>query len=220
MVATLDRRIGGVLATVDELGLRESTLVVYTSDHGHSTEDYRNWDENYGAHGGGGDTGPWRGAKESFLEGGIRVPTILSLPGRIPEGEVRDQVVTNMDVLPTILEACGVPRPRRELDGQSLWPMFGDPAARTLYETLCFQWQDRWMAREGDWKLLYNGRDTTGRHSRHPEGRRELETWHLACLAEDEPELRNHADDEPGIVAHLREVYERWAADVFARPRP
>jgi len=48
MVTTLDRRVGRVLETVDELGLRESTLIVYASDHGHSTEDYRNWDENYG----------------------------------------------------------------------------------------------------------------------------------------------------------------------------
>ena len=218
MVTTLDRRVGRVLETVDELGLRESTLIVYASDHGHSTEDYRNWDENYGAHGGGGDTGRWRGAKESFLEGGIRVPTILSLPGRIPEGAVRDQVVTNMDVLPTILEVCGVLPPPAKPDGQSLWPILGDPTARTQYETLCFQWQQRWMAREGDWKLFHNGLDTTGKFSRHPEGQRQLETWHLACLAEDEPELRNHAADEPGIVAHLREVYGRWAADVFARP--
>jgi arylsulfatase A-like enzyme len=123
-----------------------------------------------------------------------------------------------MDVLPTILEVCGVP-PRAKPDGQSLWPILVDPVARTQYETLCFQWQDRWMAREGDWKLFHNGLDTTGKHSRHPEGRRELASWHLAYLAEDEPELRNHAADEPGIMAHLREVYERWVADVFARPR-
>ena len=216
MVSTLDRRIGRVLDAVDALGLRERTLVVYTSDHGHSTEDYRNWDDNYGAHGGGGDTGPWRGAKESLLEGGIRVPTILSLPGRIPAGETRDALVTNMDVLPTILDACGISQPDPAPDGHSLWPILDDAAAPTEYETLCLQWQHRWMAREGDWKLLHDGLDTTGRHSHHPEGRRELETWHLANLGEDEPEWRNHAEAEPAIVGRLRGVYARWAADVFA----
>ena len=215
-VATLDRRVGRVLETVDDLGLCESTLVCYSSDHGHSTEDFWNWDENYGARGGGGDTGPWRGAKGSLLEGGIRVPTILSLPGRLPAGEVRDQLVTNMDVMPTILDVCGLPAPDVTLDGRSLWPLLRDPSVRTAYETLCFQWQDRWMAREGDWKLFCNGVDTTGRHSRHPEGRRELDTWHLAYLGEDEPESRNHARDEPEVVAHLRDVYEQWATDVFA----
>ena len=222
MVATLDRRVGRVLETVDRLGLRERTLVCYTSDHGHSTEDYSNWGESYGARGGGGETGPWRGAKESFLEGGIRVPTILSLPGAIPAGEVRNQIVTNMDLMPTILAACGVPEPEadRALDGRSLWSLLDDPTTPTPYETLCFQWQDRWMVREGDWKLFCNGIDTTGRHSRHPEGTRELGQWHLASLAADPPEAINLAAAQPEIVARLRDVYAHWAADVFGEQRP
>ena len=91
MVRKLHRRVGQILEAVDLLGLRERTLVCDSSDHGHSTEDFSNWGESYGARGGGGDTGPWRGAKGSFLEGGIRVPTILSLPGTIPAGEVRSR---------------------------------------------------------------------------------------------------------------------------------
>ena len=217
MVETLDRRIAQVLEAVDRLGLRERTLVCYTSDHGHSTEDFSNWGESYGARGGGGDTGRWRGAKGSFLEGGIRVPTILSLPGAISSGETRDQLVTNMDLAPTILTACGVPEPGPDgaLDGHSLWPLIDDATAPSPYETVCFQWQDRWMVREGDWKLLHNGIDTTGRHARHPEGARELGQWHLASLVADPPEATSFAAANPGIAARLREAYERWAADVL-----
>lgn len=222
MVATLDRRVGQILEAVDRLGLRERTLVCYTSDHGHSTEDFSNWSENYGARGGGGDTGPWRGAKGSFLEGGIRVPTILSLPGTIPAGEVRNQLVTNMDVMPTILAACGVSEPGADgvLDGRSLWPILNDSTARTPYETLCLQWQDRWMVREGDWKLLFNGVDTTGQHSRHPEGNRELGRWHLASLVADPPEVTNFTAAKPEITARLREAYEHWAVDVLEERCP
>ena len=217
MVATLDRRVGRVLATVDRLGLRERTLVCYTSDHGHSTEEFANWGESYGAGGGGGNTGPWRGAKGSFLEGGIRVPTILSLPGTIPAGAVRDQIVTNMDLMPTILDACGIAEPEGEiaLDGWSLWPLLDDPTTPTSYETLHFQWQDRWMVREGDWKLFFDGIDTTGPYSSHPRGTHELGQWHLASLDADPPEAMNLVAAEPETAVRLREAYERWAADVL-----
>lgn len=217
MVATLDRRIAKILEAVDRLGLREHTLVCYTSDHGHSTEDFSNWGESYGARGGGGEIGQWRGAKGSFFEGGIRVPTILSLPGTIGAGEVRHQLVTNMDLMPTILDACGVPRPEADgaLDGRSLWPLLDNPAVSTTYGTVCLQWRGSWMVRAGDWKLMFNGIDTTGLHSRHPEGSRELGQWHLASLVADPPEATNFTDAQPEITTQLREAYEDWAEDVF-----
>ena len=70
MITTVDDRIGKVLKKLDQLKLRENTIVIYMSDNGHSTEDYYNWGDSYGANGGGGFTGKWRGAKGSFLEGG------------------------------------------------------------------------------------------------------------------------------------------------------
>ena len=68
----------------------------------------------YGAYGGGGNTGKWRGAKGSFLEGGIRMPAVISFPKLIGEGEVRDQAVLNADFFPTILELCDIPLPDRK----------------------------------------------------------------------------------------------------------
>ena len=74
-------------------GFRNDTMIIYMSDNGHSTESYNNWGVEYGAHGGGGFTGEWAGHKETFYEGGIRVPAIISWPGVIPAGQTRDQAV-------------------------------------------------------------------------------------------------------------------------------
>jgi arylsulfatase A len=111
-LATMDERLGALLAKVDELGLRERTLVVFQSDNGHSTE--------VRAHGGGGSAGPYRGAKFSLFEGGIRLPAVVSWPGHLPEGAVRDQMVHGCDWLPTIAELAGVSVQGRDLDGRSV----------------------------------------------------------------------------------------------------
>ena len=75
------------------------------------------------------------------------------------------------------------------------------------------------MVREGDWKLLFNGVDTTGQHSRHPEGNRDLGRWHLASLVADPPEVTNFGAARPELAARLRETYEHWAVDVLEERR-
>ena len=122
-LSTMDERIGRLIAELDALGLRERTIVIVQSDHGHSTEER--------AHFGGGSAGSYRGAKFSLFEGGIRVPAIVSWPGHLPEGEVRDQVAHGCDWLPTIAELCGVPLPKVHLDGKSL--VRGDPIGRRAH---------------------------------------------------------------------------------------
>ena len=91
-LSTQDETIGNLLATLDRLKLRKDTIIVFQSDHGHSHEER--------AHFGGGSSGPYRGAKFSMFEGGLRVPAIISWPGKLPEGAVRDQVSHSCDWLP------------------------------------------------------------------------------------------------------------------------
>lgn len=223
MLSTVDDRIGRVLGKLEELGLRDDTIVLMLSDNGHSSEDYQiKYDDhssghpkgfNYGAHGGGGRTGRWRGAKGSFLEGGLRVPALLSYPAGIPEGVVRDQAVMITDWYPTILELCSVPLPRKDLDGRSVLPIVRDDAP-THHRVMHWQWQRGWAVREGDWKLIGNGRDTTDRWQGHPP-RRKLPKLFLANLAEDEPEFENHAEAQPAIVARLSRLHEEWAREVM-----
>ena len=213
MITTTDDRIGQVIRTLDLWGLRDNTIVLFMSDNGHSTEDFHNWDLNYGAHGGGGNTGKWRGAKASLFEGGIRVPSILSLPGRIPEGETRDQAISNMDFFPTILALCGVERPGYEIDGKSLAPILSSADAPSQHRAFHWMWQDQWAVREGEWKLIGNGRDTTGLESRHAP-RKEMGDLYLANLEDELPESVNHAESRPEIVARLHKMHTEWLRSV------
>ena len=108
----MDEIIGEVVDHLEKEQLRENTIVILQSDHGHSTESR--------TFGGGGNAGPYRGAKGCLFEGGIRVPSIISWPGGLPKGEVRAQMATGCDWLPTLSDLCDVPLPKRKLDGKSL----------------------------------------------------------------------------------------------------
>ncbi len=215
IVTTTDHYIGKILARLEERGLREDTIVIFQSDNGHSAEDYQiKMDDhksgypkghNYGANGGGGNTGKWIGHKSNFFEGGIRTPAILSYPRKLPQGVVRDQAVTGMDWFPTIMELTGAPKTANPLDGRSLLPLIHDIDAPSPHPILYFQWINSWAVREGDWKLI----STKGR------GAKSKENFKLVNLAEEKPEQADHAAAKPEIVARLKERYAAWAGDVF-----
>jgi arylsulfatase A-like enzyme len=147
-------------------------------------------------------TGKWIGQKSSFLEGGIRVPAIVSYPNKLPAGVVRDQIVTAMDWYPTVLELCGV-EPKRdapEIDGHSLLPIIDSNDAKSGYsDVLHFAWGNRWAVRDGDWKLL--GASTNNKMQLHR-------------LDGDQPERIDHAKENPEVVARLKELHKAWAKDV------
>jgi arylsulfatase A len=223
MVSTTDDYVGRILTKLEANGLRDDTIVVFMSDNGHSAEDYQIQVDhhtsgypkghNYGANGGGGNTGKWLGAKGTFLEGGIRVPAILSYPRAVPKGQVRDQAITAMDWYPTILALCGIDLPAGvEVDGHSVLPLIENAKAPSRYETMYWQWQKSWMVRQGDWKLIANGSRGLGREK--------LDKLHLGNLADDQPELKNHAAEQPEIVARLTKLHEVWFEEVAPKDLP
>ncbi len=202
-MSTIDEMVGDVLVQLDELGLRERTLIVFQSDHGHSTEER--------AFFGGGSAGPYRGAKGCLFEGGIRIPSIVSWPGVIPEGEVRDQMVTGCDWLPTIADFCEVSAPRRHLDGKSIRPVILSAAAPSPHQT--FYWllgrgdNAQWVVREGDWKLLGNPRDRSDKAPITDDDK-----LFLANLARDPSEMKNLRREHPDVVQRLLDLQKRYAA--------
>lgn len=215
VVSTTDHYVGQIVDKLEALGLRERTVVIFMSDNGHSEEtDIRIRFDNhrsgypkghpYGASGAG-NTGKWIGHKGQFLEGGIRVPAIISYPGRLPQNQVRDQVVTTMDWFPTILSLCGVAQAANapKLDGHSLLPLIESAAAESGYHgVLHFAWRDTWAVREGDWKLIgRNGKADSTLHR----------------LTDEQPEVMNHAGTHPEVVARLTALHERWAQNVAPR---
>ena len=223
IVSTTDDYVGRILTKLEANGLRDDTIVVFMSDNGYSAEDYQIQVDhhtsgypkghNYGANGGGGNTGKWLGSKGTFLEGGIRVPAILSYPRAVPKGQVRDQAITAMDWYPTILALCGIDLPEDlELDGHSVLPLIENANVPSSYETMYWQWQKGWTVRQGDWKLIVNG--TRGI------GREKLDKIHLGNLADDRPELKNHASEQPEIVARLTELHDAWFEDVTPKDLP
>ena len=152
IMTTTDHYMGIVMEKLDDLGLTENTIVIFQSDNGHSVEDKAGltMDDHksglptghyYSAHGGGGNTGKWLGAKGTFLEGGVRVPAVVSWPAGLPKGEVRDQAVTIMDWLPSLAEWCDADLPAAELDGRSLQPIIDSAEAPSAHPVLYFQWQ-------------------------------------------------------------------------------
>ena len=117
------RTSAGCSRRLDELGLRENTIVVFQSDNGHSTEER--------AFFGGGSAGPYRGAKFSLFEGGIRLPAIISWPGHLPEGQIRAQLAHGCDWMPTLAELAGVKLVNPDIDGKSLAEVIASADAPT-----------------------------------------------------------------------------------------
>lgn len=109
MVHRLDRAVGQIVDRVDTLGLKDSTLIVFTSDNGGHAEVWQDFDTN----------GPLRGYKRHLTEGGIRVPFIARWPGTVPSGKVSVEIIAFQDMLPTFAELSGVNCPP-DLDGVSV----------------------------------------------------------------------------------------------------
>jgi arylsulfatase A len=193
-VSTLDERIRDLMKYLEDSGLREQTIIVYQSDNGHSVEER--------AHFGGGSSGPYRGAKFSVFEGGIRLPAIISWPGHLPEGEVRGQIAHGCDWLPTLAELCGVSLSKSELNGRSLVPVLRSAAAPSPHEFLQWRLGDQWAVRQGPWKLLHNPNDGADAHKLAAAEKH----WFLANINEDPGERTNVAAQHPEIVEPLRKL--------------
>jgi arylsulfatase A-like enzyme len=190
-LSTMDERIGTLLKKVDELELTQDTIVIFQSDHGHSKE--------VRAHNGGGSSGPHRGCKGNLYEGGIRVPAVISWPGKIPENQVRDQVATGCDWYPTILELCGLSAASHKIDGLSLVPIVNAADAPTAHESFNWKWGNARVVREGKWKLVVTGQKAE-----------------LFDIPNDLGEARNLAAEHPEVVTRLtalsQEYWERISA--------
>ena len=141
MIEDLDLQIGRVLEVVRSRGLDKNTIVVFTSDNG---------GERFA------DTWPFTGRKTELLEGGLRIPAIISWPARIPMGHTTDQVAISMDWLPTLLAAAGTePDQAFPSDGINLLPMLSE-GATTVPRKLFWRYKANAQraARDGDWKYL------------------------------------------------------------------
>lgn len=196
-VSTVDERIGILLNKLEALNLRENTIVIFQSDHGHSMETR--------AFGGGGNSGIYRGAKFSFFEGGIRVPAIISYPSKLPQNKERNQMAVNTDWFPTILDLCDIKYKKKGFEGKSLENVLLDNKASS-HEVFCwYQKKDYWAIRKGDWKLLRNPKDPSKKGTLTKN-----DAYYLVNITEQPDEMSNLASQHPDKVEELKKDFEKW----------
>lgn len=192
MTRALDRSVGRINATLEQEGLTDNTIVLFTSDNGGAG--YIGLPE---------VNAPFRGWKITQFEGGIRVPLFMKWPGRIPAGTESQTPVAHIDMLPTLLAAAGEDLPEGlVIDGENLLPLAsGEADVAWERETLFWQAGHYRVVRHGDWKLQV---------AKRPEKR-----W-LYNLAEDPTEQNNLSEIHPDKLAQLMALLD--AHQAVARP--
>jgi arylsulfatase A-like enzyme len=185
MVKSIDENVGRIVDVLDKEGLRDSTIIIFTSDNGFNSSQS--------------ETSVLRGSKGTVYEGGLRVPALINWPNVVAPGRSATPI-TGMDYFPTFLELASVDDYRGQLDGQSLVPLLKREAGwrpRSLYWHIASRYKSppASIVRDGDWKLiqylldgtveLYNLKDDLGERrdvsAEHPDVTKalvqELDTW-------------------------------------------
>jgi arylsulfatase A-like enzyme len=189
MVERMDYQVGRVLAALDSRGLRENTIVIFTSDNG--GERFSN-------------TWPFTGRKTELLEGGVRIPAVVRWPSSIPAGRTHDQVNISMDWLPTLLAAAGTaPDPAYPSDGMNLLPALTQNAApvpRRLFWR--YKLNGQRAARDGDFKIL-----------------KILDNTFLFNVVDDPLERANLKNRHRDVYDRMVREWNEWNATMLAEVR-
>jgi len=201
VVEEMDARIGELLDAVRELGLEKDTIIVFTSDNGPQKG------EQSSAH-------PLRGMKWSALEGGTRVPCIVSWPGVIPAGRESDMLIAAIDLLPTLSRACGIDwksksQGKPPIDGLDLWDaLLGKDGAPQRTELLHWHGMspEPLALRSGDWKLVLR------------EDPKKETPPALYNLREDPSESKDLSAAKPELTATLTARLKQLQTEIKASP--
>lgn len=206
MITDIDENIGRLVGKLREDGIHENTVVVFLTDNGPNTRRY---------------VGKFRGKKSELHEGGMRTPLWIEWPARLKPGTVGGgKVAAHIDLMPTLLEACGVAAPNLSLDGRSVWAQLQDPDAPLPERPLVLQYHrgDRLvryhscMVRKGRWKLVHASGTQRERFEGAPK-------WELYDLAADPGESVDLVEREEAVKADLLAEYESWFEEVMATRR-
>ena len=199
VVDGMDQSIGRVLATLDEEDITDNTIVLFFSDNGGAAYSV-----------GGADNAPLRGGKGETFEGGIRVVSIIRWPGHIKPGQEMTEIMTAMDVFPTLAEAAEVPALNtRTFDGRSMWPAISRGAAMPREELVYFGSETpiyghfNLTAFNDEWKLVQEIDQD------------QLETTvtnYLFRIKDDPNEYNNLAASHPEVVQELAKMIHDWRA--------
>ncbi len=201
MTSAMDDAVGRVLGKLREAGITDNTLVFFFSDNGGPT--MRTTTIN------GSRNTPLRGSKRTTLEGGVRVPFVISWPGKLPAGKVYDRPLIQLDVQPTALAAAGIDvKPEWKLDGVNLLPHLQGATNAAPHDTLYWRFGEQMALRHGDWKLVrYDALADDGPP-------RTVSPVRLYNLADDVGESRNLAGVQPDRLQELTKIWSDWNAQL------
>lgn len=219
VIAEGDEAVGRIMGLLEELGIEDNTLLVFSTDNGpewegNEDEKKHTGDLGYGKYYSVGETGGLKGQKRSLFAGGVRVPFVAKWPGVIPEGIVNETaVVTAVDLLPTFFEAAGIPLPDNyQPDGQSMMmALKGEQFTRQ--KPIFWEWRGgenndyTWPSlgvRDGDWKLVVDV---------------EMDRYELYNITEDWKEEVDQAENNPEKVEELLILIEEWKETLPTEPR-
>ena len=188
-IAEIDWSVGQIIDALKAQGIDENTLVIFTSDNGPAI----------------GSAGPLKGRKGSTNEGGMREPTVIRWPGKIPAGRTIDEIMSAMDLLPTFAKLAGAKIPTdRIIDGKDISAVLRGEA-KTPHERFFYHGGNTLRAvRSGKWKLHWNNRKPT----------------QLYNLETDIAERKNLIKAEPEIVRRLTGYLRAFETDIAKNNRP
>jgi len=193
MTSRLDRDVGRILDLLDELGLSEDTLVLFSSDNGPTPAGGADPDFFNG-------NGIYRGIKRDLYEGGIRAPLIARWRGTIEEGAVSDHVSAHWDVMATLADVAGVVPPP-EHTGISFLPTLTGEGEQSAHEYLYWEFYERGgkqAIRTGNWKGVRLNRHRNGRDA----------SWEIYDLETDPGETRNVSAERPDLVRQFQRIVD------------
>jgi arylsulfatase A-like enzyme len=198
MTLALDEAIGTVLEKLRSAHLEQDTLIFFCSDNGGPTVRRAALNASRNT--------PLRGSKVSTLEGGIRVPMIVSWKDKLPPGKVYDQPVIQLDFLPTALAAVGAEvKSDWKLDGVNLLPFLRGETAATPHDALYWRLGQQLAIRKGDWKLVKYSHEFAAEESASP-----LSPLRLYDLSRDIGETNDLASTQPDKVEELKSLWDQW----------
>jgi arylsulfatase A len=196
MITRLDKEVGRLLQALDELGLADDTIVIFSSDHGATFEA-----GNLGASAFLDSNFPFRGQKRTLWEGGIRVPGLVRWPGKVPVGRTSSEPIHMIDVFPTVLAAAKVKSdPTWKVDGRNMldvWTGKDAGPARTLFWEWRTEGHYQIAAMRGPIKFVI-----TGEKSR-PE---------MFNVEADPGERRNILAEQPALAKQMEKELRAWLA--------
>jgi arylsulfatase A-like enzyme len=202
-IEEVDWSVGEVLKTIKSLGIGQNTLVIFTSDNGAAV----------------GSSLPLRAKKGSVYDGGIREPTVMWWPGKIPAGKTCREVTASIDLLPTLAKLSGGKLSGVEIDGKNIWPlMSGKTGAKSPHKNYVLM-HGPGTVRSGKWKF-YPWQEGKGGKRHDKTKKPSPEPVQLYDTLADIGETKNVASQYPEIVKRMQIAYGSHLTEIKANKRP